>query len=307
LNPLKSQIPPEVFTTEFNPPSTDGSGNARDNLAKASALLDEAGWKVENGKRVKDGKVFQFEIIDDDPGGERTILPFAQNLQKLGIDATVRVVDSSQYQSRIENFDFDMTVKAWGVSPSPGNEQREYWGTHAADTPGSENLIGIANPAVDKLIEQIVQAPTRHDLIVRCTALDRVLQWNYYLVPMFNIAAFRVAYWNKFGIPEKRPDPLYSYGSTSWWIDPEKEAALASWKQANQSAATTPATNAPEATPAPAPAATTPPADTQSTAAPQTEPAAPAERGRSPFIYVGAAIVAVIVAFALGRRRKKSS
>jgi microcin C transport system substrate-binding protein len=304
LNPLKDQIPPEVFTTEFNPPKTDGSGNARENLAKASALLDEAGWKVENGKRVKDGKVFQFEIIDDDPGGERTILPFAQNLQKLGIDATVRVVDSSQYQSRVENFDFDMTVRAWGVSPSPGNEQREYWGSHAASTPGSSNLIGISNPAVDKIIEQIVQAQTRHELIIRCTALDRVLQWNYYIVPMFNIAAFRVAYWNKFGIPEKRPDPLYGYGSSSWWIDPEKEAALASWKQANQSTATTPATEAPEATPAPAPAT-----DTQSSTAaqPEAEPAAPAERGRSPFIYVGAALVALIVAYALGRRRKKSS
>jgi microcin C transport system substrate-binding protein len=139
--------------------------------------------------------------------------------------------------------------------------------------------------------------------------LDRVLQWNYYIVPMFNIAAFRVAYWNKFGMPEKRPDPLYGYGSSSWWIDPEKEAALASWKKANQSTATTPAADAPETSPPPAPATTTPPTDTQS-AGTQPSDAAPAAsegRGRSPFIYVGAAIVAVIIAFVLGRRRKKAS
>ncbi|HWA48446.1 MAG TPA: extracellular solute-binding protein [Dongiaceae bacterium] len=307
LTPLKDQIPPEVFTTEYNPPSTDGSGNVRDNLAKASALLDEAGWKVEDGKRVKDGKVFRFEIIDDDPGGERTILPFVQNLQKLGIDATVRLIDSSQQQARLENFDFDMTVKIWGVSPSPGNEQREYWGSHAANTPGSDNLIGISNPAIDKIIEQIILAPTRHDLIVRCTALDRVLQWNYYLVPMFNIAAFRVAYWNKFGMPDKRPDPLYSYGSSSWWIDPEKEAALASWKQAHQSTTPAPTTEAPAAAPTPAPTDTQSTATAPAAASAEATPAAPADRGRSPFIYLGIGLVAVIVAYVIGRRKSKSS
>ncbi len=186
LNPLKDQIPPEVFTTEYNPPMTDGSGNARDNLAKAAALLDEAGWKVENGRRVKDGKPFEFEFLDDDPAAERTILPFVQNLELIGIKANLRIVDSAQYQARAELFDFDMTSKIWGVSTSPGNEQREYWGSQAADTNGSDNLIGIKNPAVDKLIDLIVTAPTRKDLIIRCTALDRVLQWNYYLVPNFH-------------------------------------------------------------------------------------------------------------------------
>jgi microcin C transport system substrate-binding protein len=297
LEPLRDQIPPEVFTTEYNPPVTDGTGNARENLAKAAALLDEAGWKVENGKRMKDGKPFEFEFLDDDPATERTVLPFVQNLELIGIKANLRIVDSAQYQSRAETFDFDMTTKIWGVSTSPGNEQREYWGSHAADTPGSDNLIGIKNPAVDKLIELIVTAPTRKDLIIRCTALDRVMQWNYYLVPNFTLAAFRIAYWNKFGMPEKRPDPLYSYGGSAWWIDPAKEAALAGKTNAEQ-----PATQTAQTAPAPA---ETQPAQTSTTDA---QPAAAStERGQSPLIYAGGALAVFVVAYLLGRRRRKDS
>ncbi|MBA4097500.1 MAG: hypothetical protein C0484_12130 [Rhodospirillum sp.] len=302
LNPLKDQIPPEVFTTEYNPPVTDGSGNARNNLAKAAALLDEAGWKVENGRRVKDGQTFEFEFLDDDPAAERTILPFVQNLELIGIKVNLRIVDSAQYQARIESFDFDMTSKIWGVSNSPGNEQREYWGSQAADTNGSDNLIGIKNPAVDKLIDLIVTAPTRKDLIIRCKALDRVLQWNHYLVPNFTLAAFRIAYWNKFGKPDKRPDPPYSYGGTSWWVDPAKEAALAGRKNAEQPATET----AQGTTAAPAPAETQP-APAQPTPAPADQPAAATERGQSPLIYAGGAVVVAIVAFLLGRRRRKGS
>lgn len=299
LNPLKDQIPPEVFTTEYNPPVTDGTGNARDNLAKAAALLDEAGWKVENGKRVKDGKPLEFEFLDDDPAAERTILPFARNLELIGVKVNLRIVDSAQYQARAETFDFDMTTNIWGVSSSPGNEQREYWGSHAADVPGSDNLIGIKNPAIDRLIDLIVTAPTRKDLIIRCTALDRVLQWNYYLVPNFTLAAFRIAYWNKFGMPEKRPDPLYSFGSSAWWIDPAKEAALAGKKNAEQVV-----TDTAQVMPAPAPAETQP-APVQPAAAPA--PAAPVDRGQSPLIYIGAGIAAVVIAYLLGRRRGKAS
>jgi microcin C transport system substrate-binding protein len=298
LNPLKDQVPPEVFTTEYNPPTTDGSGNARDNLAKASALLDEAGWKVENGRRVKDGKAFEFEIMVDDQPMERVALPFAQNLERMGIKATVRVVDSAQYQGRSEDFDYDMTSDIWGQSLSPGNEQLEFWGSKAATTPGSRNSIGIENPAVDKLIQLIVTAQTRDDLIIRCRALDRVLQWNYYLVPHFHSGNFKVAFWNRFGMPEKRPDPLYGYGSSSWWIDPAKEAALAGKKNAEQpvqEAATTPA----PAQPQPAPESATPAA--------QTAPAEAAERGQSPLIYVGGAIAVFVVAYLLGRRKRKNS
>jgi microcin C transport system substrate-binding protein len=301
LNPLKDQIPPEVFTTEYNPPKTDGSGNARDNLAKASALLDEAGWKVENGRRVKDGKPFEFEIMVDDQPMERVALPFSQNLERMGIKATVRVVDSAQYQARSEDFDYDMTSDVWGQSLSPGNEQWEFWGSKAAKTPGSRNSIGIENPAIDKLIELIVTAQTREDLIIRCRALDRVLQWNYYLVPHFHSGTFQVAYWNKFGMPDKRPDPLYLYGSSGWWVDQAKEAALAGKKNAEQpvqQAAAGPAPTQPQPAPqAAAPAAQTAPADQ----------AAQDDRGQSPLIYAGGAIAVVVVAFLLSRRRRKSS
>jgi microcin C transport system substrate-binding protein len=300
LNPLKDQIPPEVFTTEYNPPKTDGSGNARDSLAKAASLLDGAGWKVENGRRVKDGKPFEFEILVDDQPMERVALPFAQNLDRIGIKATVRVVDSAQYQSRTEDFDFDMTSDIWGVSLSPGNEQWEYWGSKAAKTQGSRNSIGIENPAVDKLIELIVTAQTREDLIIRCRALDRVLQWNYYLVPHFHSRTFQVAYWNRFGMPEKRPDPLYLYGSSAWWVDPAKEGALAGRKNAEQPIE--------QAAAAPAPAQPQPSQDAPTPAA-QTAQAGDtaAERGQSPLIYAGGAIVVVVVAYLLGRRRRKSS
>jgi microcin C transport system substrate-binding protein len=302
LDPLKDQIPPEVFTTEFDPPKTDGSGSARDNLAKASALLDEAGWKVENGRRVKDGKPFEFEFVLDDPALERIALPFAQNLDRIGVKATVRVVDSAQYQARMEDFDFDMTSEIWGQSNSPGNEQREFWGTQAAGSQGSRNTIGIKNPAVDKLIDEIVTAQTRHDLVVRCQALDRVLQWNYYMIPNFHLAAYRIAYWNKFGMPDKRPDPLYSYGGTAWWVDLAKEAALAGRKNAEQPADQAAVQQATPAATAPAPA--------EQPAAPAAVPisdAAPDERGQSPLIYAGGAIAVVIVAYLLARRRGRKS
>ncbi len=302
LTPLKDQIPPEVFTTEYNPPKTDGSGNPRDNLAKAAALLEEAGWTVENGRRVKDGRPFEMEILVNDQPMERVALPFAQNLERIGIKATVRIVDSAQYQARTEEFDFDMTSDIWGQSLSPGNEQWEFWGSKAANTPGSRNSIGIKNPAIDKLIELIVNAQTREDLIIRCRALDRVLQWNHYLVPHFHSGAFFVAYWNKFGMPEKRPDPLYLYGSGAWWLDPAKQAALAGKQNAEQ-----PVEQA-AATPAPAPAQTQPAGDAPMPAA-QPTPAGEvaADRGQSPLIYAGGAIAVVVIAYLLGRRGRKSS
>jgi microcin C transport system substrate-binding protein len=236
-------------------------------------------------------------MVDDQPM-ERVALPFAQNLDRMGIKATVRVVDSAQYQGRSEDFDYDMTSDVWGQSLSPGNEQLEFWGSKAAKTPGSRNSIGIENPAIDKLIQLIVNAQTRDDLIIRCRALDRVLQWNYYLVPHFHSGNFKVAFWNRFGMPEKRPDPLYGYGSSSWWIDPAKEAALAGKKNAEQPVQQAAATPAPA--PQPAPETTTPAA--------QTTPAtAPDDRGQSPLIYAGGAIAVVVVAYLLGRRKRKSS
>ncbi len=226
LEPLRGKIPDEVFTREFKLPATDGSGNNRANLREAAALLDAAGWVIKDGKRVnKDtGKQLTFEILLDNPLFERISLPFAQNLKRLGVDANIRTVDDTQYQQRIQTFDFDMVVGAFGESLSPGNEQRYYWGSSSADTPASPNIIGIKDPAIDSLIDQIIATPDRAQLITRTRALDRVLLWNYFVIPQFHLSAYRIAYWNRFGMPA-RP-PLYAPGLDSWWIDAAKDKIL---------------------------------------------------------------------------------
>jgi microcin C transport system substrate-binding protein len=226
LEPLRGRIPDEVFTQEFKLPTTDGSGNNRANLLRASALLDSAGWIVKDGKRVnKDtSQPLTFEILLDNPLFERIALPFAQNLKRLGVEASVRTVDDAQYQQRIQTFDFDMAVGGFGASLSPGNEQRFYWGSKAADTPASPNIIGIKDPAIDALIDAVVAAPDRQQLIFRTRALDRVLLWNYFVIPHFHLGAYRLAYWNRFGIPLKPPE--YAPGLDAWWIDAAKDKML---------------------------------------------------------------------------------
>ena len=303
LEPLRGKIPDEVFTTEYNPPKTDGSGNNRDNLARAAQLLDEAGWKVENGKRVKDGKPFAFEILLDDPAFERVVQPFAQNLQRIGITPHVRMlVDASQYEARVEEFDFDMLVSGWGQSLSPGNEQRDFWSSEAADIKGSRNYAGIKDPAIDTLVEQLINAQTRHDLIIHCRALDRVLQWNHFVVPNWYLPADRLVYWDKFSVPAKRPNPPYGVGSTGWWIDPQRAKTIEASKQAET---TQPAEGQVAEQPAQS-ASTQPAAAGQSNQTPAQE-TKPKERGRSPLIYAGGAVLVVIVAYLLGRRRSRSS
>jgi microcin C transport system substrate-binding protein len=226
LEPLRGKIPDEVFTQEFKLPTTDGSGNDRANLRQAAALLDKAGWVIKDGKRVnkETGKPLSFEILLSNPLFERIALPFAQNLKRLGVDASVRTVDDTQFQQRIQTFDFDMVVGAFGESLSPGNEQRYYWGSAAADTPASPNIIGIKDPAIDSLIDQIVATPDRASLVTRTRALDRVLLWNYFVIPHFHLSATRIAYWNRFGMPPN--PPLYGAGLDAWWIDPEKDKIL---------------------------------------------------------------------------------
>lgn len=227
LEPFRDKLPPELFTEEYNPPATDGSGNNRAGLKKAAEILDAAGWKPgPDGVRQKDGVRLVFEIIDHQSAFERWVLPFVKNLERIGVKASFRVVDASQLVNRITNFDFDMTVQAFGQSNSPGNEQREYWGSDKADAPGSRNVIGIKDPVIDALVEQIVSAPTREELVVRCRALDRVLQWGHYLIPNWHIPAWRVAYWSKFGQPE-RPPPFALPVAETWWSleTPQKDGS----------------------------------------------------------------------------------
>ncbi len=225
LEPYRDQLPEEVFTTAYEAPATDGSGNSRANLRAALQLLREAGWAVEDGKlRDASGRPFTFEILLVSPAFERIAGPFVQNLQRLGIEARVRTVDTAQYQNRLDDFDFDMAVASWGQSQSPGNEQRDFWSTPAADTAGSRNLAGIKDPVVDALIDRIIQAPTREDLVAATRALDRVLLWGHYVIPHWHIQVERVAYWNKFSHPQITP--RFGLDLFAWWIDPVKVATL---------------------------------------------------------------------------------
>ena len=310
LEPFRGQIPDEVFTTEFRPPASDGSGNNRDMLVRAQQLLAEAGWTVSGGRAQASGAAaaggggidgslagiallllvaavaayallrgqgsglrygatiilaggfvivgysamqgdggtgeqagagvggeasagrlvnaagdqMAIEFLLVSPAFERIVGPVVQNLQRLGIAATQRTVDTSQYQERVQTFDFDVVVSTMGQSLSPGNEQRDFWSCNAAQTDGSRNIAGICSPVVDRLIDQIIAAPDRERLVASTMALDRVLQWGYYVVPNWHIRSFRVAYWDKFGRPEVTP--AYGVGSDTWWIDPGKDAAI---------------------------------------------------------------------------------
>ena len=228
LEPYRAQLPAALFTEPFVPPRTDGSGNNRTNLRTADRLLTEAGWILRNGKRVnaQSGAPFTFTIMDESPAFDRWVQPFLRNLEKLGIEANFQIVDPSLYQSRLDAFDFDMTIDVIGQSLSPGNEQREYWSSKRADVKGSRNRMGLKNPVVDALVEQLVQAKDRADLVQHVRALDRVLLWGHYVIPQWYAGSFRIAYWDKLGKPAVQPP----YGLTvldAWWVDPAKAAKIA--------------------------------------------------------------------------------
>ncbi len=217
LEQFRDKLPPEVFTTEYNPPKTDGSGNNRVNLKKAADILDAAGWKVgADGIRAKDGIRLEFEFVDDNPQFERWIMPFIKNLERIGVKANYRAIDPAQYQNRMNSYDFEMTSGLFGQSNSPGNEQREFWGSATANTPGSRNIIGVSDPVVDALVDMIVSAPSREELVVRTKALDRVLQWGFYGVTNWHMPAWRIAYWDRYGAPAKNPEFGLPVVET-WW------------------------------------------------------------------------------------------
>jgi microcin C transport system substrate-binding protein len=226
LEKVRDQVPPEVFTTPFSNPVGGNPENVRANLREATRLLKEAGYEVRNQKLVnaKTGEALSVEILTEDPAAERFILFYKPSLERLGIAVTVRTVDDPQYENRLRSWDFDIIIAVWPESLSPGNEQRDFWGAPAADTPGSRNYIGIKNPAVDALIERVIFAKDRAELVAATRALDRVLLWNHYVVPQFTSDKSRSARWDRFS----RPDPLPKYGAaafpTVWWWDAEKAA-----------------------------------------------------------------------------------
>jgi microcin C transport system substrate-binding protein len=226
LEPLRDKVPPAVFTTVYEPPSTDGSGNIRGNLRKALTLLRGAGWLVKDNKLIdpKTGKPVTIEFLLVSPAFERVVSPFIRNLKRLGVTGSIRAVDPAQYQNRVRDFDFDAIVQSFGQSASPGNEQRDYWHSEAAGRQGSRNVIGIRNPAIDALVNKVIEAPDRAALIAATRALDRVLLWNHYVVPQWHIRSDRVAWWDQFGRPKTKP--AFGIGFDSWWTDPAKMSAL---------------------------------------------------------------------------------
>lgn len=220
LEPIRGLVPEEVFTSEYANPVNETSRDLRTNLREATRLLREAGWVIQDGVLISEdsGEEMIVEFLLVSPLFERIVLPYIANLDRLGVQSTIRTVDPSQYRNRLDKFEFDIVVGSWGQSLSPGNEQREFWGSEAASTEGGRNIVGIENEAVDFLIDKIILAADREQLIAATRALDRVLLWNHYVVPQWNTAVNRTARWDRFG----RPDPLpeFSVGfPTIWWWD----------------------------------------------------------------------------------------
>ncbi len=224
LEPFRSKLPPALFTAPFTLPVTDGSGNNREGLVHAYDLLKQAGWTVKDRKLVNaQGQQMSFEILLSDPAFERVGLPYAQWLGRLGIDAHVRTVDAAQFQKRMDDLDFDMADAVIGESESLGNEQIDYWSCQSANQPGTQNFAGVCNPAVDALVAAIVGAKSHDELVTAAHALDRVLLWNWYMVPMWHLQEVWVAYRNRFGHPEA-PVRTGLY-FPAWWVDPKLAAA----------------------------------------------------------------------------------
>ena len=232
LEAVKDKIPPEVLTKEYKNPTARNEKERRANLRTASQLLNEAGWTLQKdgGETIlknAEGEPLAVEILLDEPSFERITIPYTQDLKKLGVKAYVRTIDPAQMTRRTQDFDFDVIWSGWAQSLSPGNEQREYWGSEAADRKGSRNLPGIKDAAVDQIIERLIYATSRDDLIAATKALDRVLLWNSFVVPMWYAPYDRIAHWDRFARPAKLPD--YSIGfPTIWWWDEARAARLKS-------------------------------------------------------------------------------
>ena len=226
LEPFRGQVPDEVFGQPFLPPVSDGSGQDRTLLRKASQLLQDAGLVIKDGKRVlANGEIFRIEFLIDEPSIEPHHGPFIKNLATLGIEASLRMVDAVQYRARLEDFDFDLAMSRFSMSATPGDGMRPFFSSQAAATKGSYNMAGIASPVIDALIEKVIGANNRADLTVACHAFDRVFRAGRYWVPQWYRATHPVAYWDVFDHPAKLPHYGQGVGAPeNWWTDPAKVA-----------------------------------------------------------------------------------
>lgn len=218
LQGLKDKVPPEIFTAPYSNPVGGDPQKSRDNLRKAIALFKEAGWNLKGNRMVnaKTGQPMSFEILLSSPMLERWVVPYVNNLKKIGVDARVRTVDASQYTNRVRSFDYDMIWNVWAETMNPGNEQADYWGSGSVAQQGSRNYAGIANPAVDALVRMIIFAPNRDEQVAAIRAMDRVLLANHYVIPLFYRDTYWIAYWNTITRPAELP--TYALGFPDvWW------------------------------------------------------------------------------------------
>ena len=226
LETVRDKVPADVFTMPYENPVGGNPESVRTNLRESARLLKEAGYEIKDRKLVDpSGKPVTVEILVDDPGFERISLFFKPSLERIGVTTSIRMVDSAQFESRLRSFDYDIVTHSWGESLSPGNEQREYWGSQTADVSGSQNLAGIKNPAVDALIDRIIFAKSRAELVAATKALDRVLLWNFYVVPQYTYPFARYARWDRFSHADL---PKYARSGlpSLWWYDAEKAARI---------------------------------------------------------------------------------
>jgi microcin C transport system substrate-binding protein len=229
LETVRAEVPPEVFTTPYSNPVGGNPQNVRENLREALRLFKDAGYEVKNTKMIDPkGQQINVELLVEQPAFERVMLFYAPSLQRLGINATVRQVDPAQYENRLRSWDFDVIIASWPESLSPGNEQRYFWSSEAADQPGSRNFAGIKNPAVDKLINRVIFAKSRAELEAATRALDRVLLWNFYVVPQWTYPFTRTARWDRFGRPEVLPKYAEPDFLEVWWWDAARAAKVRS-------------------------------------------------------------------------------
>ncbi|MCG8490891.1 MAG: extracellular solute-binding protein [Sneathiellales bacterium] len=227
LNPWKLDLPETVFGDAFRPPITNGSGKIRKQIRTALNELKEAGWTIQD-KKLKNakGEQLSLEFLLFENSFTRIINPFIRNLERIGVDARIRILDAASWQNRLRSFDFDIIVRRQSQPAYPGVGLRNWWGSNSADITGGLNIAGIKNKAVDALIEEVVKAESRDQMITAARALDRVLMWGHYTIPQWYKASHFIAYWDRFGRPEAKPPGYDRAALNTWWLDKEKNAAV---------------------------------------------------------------------------------